>query len=186
MKYVKKWFKLSLIITFSLFLLTSVSITQNISHNPIKQDSNNKLDSNIKGLIESSDRKEYAKNHSIDYKNGKAKLVVEVKKNTDIPTGYNISNVMEYTGQDQNLLQGYIPVDQIKSLSGEENVKNIRLPMEAQPANDKSNNNNTKNTDNIDDSNENNTQQQNSILGSLIPSLALISLVLLYSKNVRK
>ncbi len=179
--YKKRYIILLTIILF-LFISIGTVATQNINKS-LTVDKQNNIEPTIHELINSTDRQSYAENHNIDYKNNKVKLIIELKENTHLPSQYNITEIQRYTGQRENLLQGYIPIDRIKNLSNHQNVIDIRLPMEAQPAkNNVQTQQNTTNTTKKED----NTQPQTSIFGTILPAIATILSLSIYKYRKQK
>jgi hypothetical protein len=116
----------------SLGRITDPSIKKQANSDETNESMEN-IDSTLVQLIEATDREEFAEKRGIEYRNGRARVVVEMEENSTFPGGYDTTDELNYTGQGKNLAQAYVPVDGIVSLSDETGVERVRLPLRGVP-----------------------------------------------------
>jgi len=138
------------------------------------------IDSTLVQLIEASDKEEFAERNSIDYRNGRAQVVVEMGEGFTFPEGYNTTNELNYTGQGENLAQAYVHVNDLVSLSNETGIEYVRLPLKGSPSRE-SEQEDQKQTGGTNNSNENQDEEGNqdaegltSLMGGIVPALIII------------
>jgi hypothetical protein len=157
-------------------------------------ESTEKMDSTLVQLIEAPDKEEFAERNGIDYRNGRAQVVVEMDEGFTFPEGYNTTNKLNYTGQGENLAQAYVPVNDLISLSNGTGIEYVRLPLKGSPSQetereDQSQTGEINNSnENIEDSESNETQDSSqmnednnqdaegltSLMGGIVPALIII------------
>lgn len=70
---------------------------------------------------------EYAEKHGLDYKEGKVRVEIEFISSTEsLPAGYTFEVELQY----ENIVQAFVPVEQLRSLSKESQVRAIKVPLQ--------------------------------------------------------
>jgi len=90
------------------------------------------VDSALTQLVNASDKEGFAERNGINYRNGRVQVVVELEGGATMPQNHNVTEEVNYTGQGENLVQAYVPVGNITSLSDEPRVSYVRLPTDSE------------------------------------------------------
>lgn len=88
------------------------------------------IDPVLAGLVEASNRTEYAQTHDLRYLDGAVQVVVELDGNTSLPTGYDVRVEHRTTGDDATYVQAFVDVDDLQPLGRESSVRLIRPTQE--------------------------------------------------------
>lgn len=82
----------------------------------------------LAGLVDAADRANYSERHGITYRDGRARVVVELAAGTDLPSGYDATVERTYEGSGERLVQAMVAVDDLRPLAAEDRVERVRLP----------------------------------------------------------
>jgi len=86
-------------------------------------------DPSLDEIIEADDPLQTAEANGLSYRNGSLLLVLELN-DEELPDGYGVEVVQEYSSANLTLVEGYVPVESIRSLSNDTAVKYVRLPSQ--------------------------------------------------------
>jgi hypothetical protein len=105
-----------------------------IETNPANKTSPTNLESVLYQLSQSSNPVEFAKNHDIEVKDNRVRVIIELKNQTDtISPRFNIT----IESSDKNLVQALVPISNLIELSDEPYVNFIRTPLRPYVGSDK-------------------------------------------------
>lgn len=95
-------------------------------------------DPGLDEVIEAEDTSQVAEANGLSYRNGSVLLVVELGTN-ELPEGYGIEVVQEYSNANVSLVEGYVPVENIRNLANDTAVEYVRPPSQPVAQNDSRN-----------------------------------------------
>lgn len=160
--------------------------------------SNENIDSALVSLINSSNKDEFAEQNSINYRDGKVQVVLEISEGATVPEGYNVTTETTYSGQGKNLAQVRVPVSSLVSISEEESIDYVRLPTSSDAntaAGDKeqadgseedppnSGDNGTQESAQTDENNTRDGEGLGSVLGTVVPAILVILTTAYYRRQ---
>lgn len=90
-------------------------------------------DPGLDEVIESDDPSQTAETSGLTYRNGSVLLVLEMRGDDDLPDGYGVQVVQEYTDGKTTLVEGYVPVDNIRRIANHSAVRYVRTPAQPMP-----------------------------------------------------
>lgn len=88
------------------------------------------LDSRLVGLLNAENRTDYAASRDLDLRNGSVLVVVELRPNRSLPPDFDA----DVRARHENLVQAWVPLDELGVLADHANVRFVRPPHE--PATD--------------------------------------------------
>lgn len=89
-----------------------------------------KLDSALAELYQASDPERYAREHGLEWIEGRVRVVIELRaEGSALPQGYDVA----VEARNQRLVQGLVRRDQLCPLSNEPEVVQVRRPLQAVP-----------------------------------------------------
>jgi hypothetical protein len=97
--------------------------------------SQNSYDPGLDEVIEADEPSEAAEANGLSYRNGSVLLVLELNTE-ELPEGYGVEVVQEYSNGNLSLVEGYVPVENIRDLSNDTAVSYIRPPSQPVAQND--------------------------------------------------
>lgn len=90
-------------------------------------------DPDLDEVIESDDPSQTAETNGLTYRNGSVLLVIEMRGDDDIPNGYGVRVVQEYTDGKTTFVEAYVPVDRIRGIANHSAVGYVRTPAQPMP-----------------------------------------------------
>jgi hypothetical protein len=93
------------------------------------------LSSTLVRLARADDPASFAAAHGIEYADGRALVVVELRGASSLPAGYDATVQQTVTVDGQTVVQALVPVDRLLALAEEPSVAYVRLPERAVPGN---------------------------------------------------
>jgi hypothetical protein len=160
--------------------------------------SNEDIDSALVSLINSSNKDEFAEQNSINYRDGKVQVVLEMSEGATVPERYNVTTETTYSGQGKNLAQVRVPVSSLVSISEEEGIDYVRLPTRSDantaaggneqpdgPEEDTSDSgdNVTQEPAQTDENNTRDGEGLGSVLGAVVPAILVILTTAYYRRQ---
>lgn len=88
------------------------------------------LDSVMKGLIESSNRTEYAATHELRLRDDTVLARIELRDNKQLPGSVSVQIDSRY----QNIVLGYVDISDLSELADHQNVSRVAAPTQIQTA----------------------------------------------------
>jgi hypothetical protein len=89
------------------------------------------VSSTLVELVRAEDRESFAAAHGIEFEDGRAVVVVELRDRSTLPEGYDARVQQTATVDGRTVVQALVPVDRILALSEEPGVEYVRLPERA-------------------------------------------------------
>jgi hypothetical protein len=105
---------------------TSESTGQTTAESAVGSAARDRLDETLVGLVESSDREQYAADSGLTYEDGRALVVVELREGASVPE----SPPVDVEVRHESLVQGFVDVDDLPALATSEGVAFVRPPNE--------------------------------------------------------
>ncbi len=133
------FFPLILIMIFFLgSIFTSITIAQNktidLGNESLDSKRGDDLESPLIGLLNSSDKSSFAEQHDLTLKNGSIRVVIELVNTTEPPENYDINIESEYEVESKKLIQGFVKLEDLKSLALKPEVSTVRTPEKSVPS----------------------------------------------------
>jgi len=120
----KQFYLLGLLLLV-IFLVSACGPKEKGPEEVLKREDYPNLETRLFELSISKSPKEYAKKHGLDYKEGKVRVEIELISSESLPAGYTFEVELQY----ENIIQVFVPVEQLRSLAKEPQVKAIRVPL---------------------------------------------------------